>query len=96
MKDTGRITLTDEGRITAENGSSHRHGITVIVEYVIDKVAQTMIYHVYLNERVVRHRYDIPYSFNELYTVATEILFRNMYKGLPDLKINVEMGEPHG
>ena len=94
--DSGRITLSDVGRVTQDNGSSHHHGITILVDYHIDPIAQLMSYTVHLNERVVRQVFDVPYNYAELNTIATEILFRNMYKGFPNLKIKVDEGEPYG
>jgi hypothetical protein len=92
----GQITLSDQGRIEFNNGSSAHHGIIITVDYRIDDETQLMNYKVTLGERVVKQVYDVPYSFEELYTIATEILFKKMYRGLPDLKVKVEMGEPHG
>lgn len=94
--DKGSINLYDQGRVTTDNGSSHRHGIIITVDYTIYPTAQTMTYRVKVNERVVKQVYDVPYSYEELHIQTLEFLFKNMYKGFPNLKIKIEEGEPYG
>lgn len=94
--DSGSIVLEDAGRVTKDDGSSRRHGVIISVDYHIDVVSQTMTYRVKVNERVVKQVYDVPYSYEELHTQAPEFLFKNMYKGFPNLKIKIDEGEPYG
>lgn len=95
MDDSGRIILSDEGRVINDNGSSRRHGIIITVDYHINPIAELMTYRVMVNERVVKQVYDVPYSYEELNTQAVEFLFKHQYNGL-HLSVKIVQGEPHG
>lgn len=95
MDDSGRIVLEDAGRVTDDNGRSHRHGIIITVDYHINPIVELMTYRVTVNERVVKQVYDVPYSYEELNTQAVEFLFKHKYNGL-HLSVKIVQGEPHG
>jgi hypothetical protein len=93
--DAGRIIYEDAGRITAENGSSRRHGIIITVDYTIDVETQLMTYHVMVGERMVQQAFDVPYSFETLHTLALQTFFKS-HRTRKDIKIRIEEVEPHG
>ncbi len=89
--DKGTITYSDEGRISDEVTST-RHGVIVSVDYSIDATKKLMSYTVYIGETFIRNVEDEPYSYYGLHSVALETFYRNMYKGLPNLTIQVNEG----
>lgn len=70
---------------------------TITVDFELDIEKQLMSYTVTTNRPYQTHLSkivkDVPYSYTELHLAAVLFLFRKMYFGLPDLRIEVIEGE---
>jgi hypothetical protein len=89
----GIITLTDKGLTTdLESERSAPYIVIVTTTYEIDSDKQLLSYVVTVNGTEVKRVDNIEYSYETLHNAALQAFYRNMYKGLPELTININRG----
>lgn len=87
----GEVVLIDSGVLSNEVESMH-YSTTVKTSYSIDVDNQLLSYTVTVNGITVREANNTSYSYEKLHNAALEEFYRNMYKGLPNLTLNINEG----